>query len=105
MGSRRFAPIGLVRFANSWLVKPAKSIPARHFWQFSRIGTGLELEGISIRNQSADEKGRMKMSGQSKLSQTILAAVAAVLVSSVAVGAAVGPAQAIASPVGTAVHA
>ncbi len=45
------------------------------------------------------------MSGQSKFSQTLLAAIAAVLVSSVAVGAAVGPAQTIASPVGTTVHA
>jgi hypothetical protein len=39
------------------------------------------------------------MSAHSKFSQSLLAAVAALLVSSVAVGAAVGPAQAIASPV------
>ena len=45
------------------------------------------------------------MSDRSKLSRTLVAAVAALLFSSVTVGAAVGPAQAIASPVGVAVHA
>ena len=38
------------------------------------------------------------MSGQSNLKRTMVAAVAAVLVSSVAVSAAVGPAEAVASP-------
>ena len=41
------------------------------------------------------------MSGQSKISRTLIAALGAVLMSTVAVGAAVGPAQAIASPVAT----
>ena len=41
------------------------------------------------------------MFGQSKNSQTVLAAIAAVLMSSVAVGAAVGPAQAVANPIVT----
>jgi hypothetical protein len=41
------------------------------------------------------------MSGQSKITQTLIAAFAALLMSSVAVGAAVGPAQATASPVGS----
>jgi hypothetical protein len=45
------------------------------------------------------------MSGQSKISQTLIAAIGALLMSSVTVGAAVGPAQAIASPVGTTLHA
>ncbi len=45
------------------------------------------------------------MSNQSQFKQTLLAAVAAVLMSSVAVGAAVGPAQAVASPVGVSIHA
>ena len=45
------------------------------------------------------------MLGQSKFSQTLMAAVAAVLMSSVAVGAAVGPAQAVASPVQASVNA
>ena len=41
------------------------------------------------------------MSGQSTISRTLIAAIGALLMSSVAVGAAVGPAQAIASPVST----
>ena len=45
------------------------------------------------------------MSGRSKISQSLVAAIAAVLVSSVAVGAAVGPAQVVASPVGVALSA
>jgi hypothetical protein len=44
-------------------------------------------------------KGRMNMSGQSQLSRTLIAMVAAVVTSAVAVGAAVGPAQALANPV------
>ena len=45
------------------------------------------------------------MFDQSKLSRTLVAALAALLFSSVTVGAAVGPAQAVASPVGVAVNA
>ena len=45
------------------------------------------------------------MSNQSQFKQTLLAVFAAVLMSSVAVGAAVGPAQAVASPVGVSIHA
>ncbi len=41
------------------------------------------------------------MSGQSQLTRTLIAALGALLMSTVAVGTAVGPAQAIASPVGT----
>ena len=45
------------------------------------------------------------MSNQSQFKQTVVALFAAVLMSSVAVGAAVGPAQAVASPVGATFHA
>ena len=38
------------------------------------------------------------MSGQSKLNRTLVAAAAALLMSTVTVGAAVGPAQAVAAP-------
>jgi hypothetical protein len=41
------------------------------------------------------------MSGQSQLTRTLIAAFGALLMSTVVVGAAVGPAQAIASPVST----
>jgi hypothetical protein len=54
-----------------------------------------------------DRRGKreIKMSGQSNITRTLVAAFAAVLMSTVAVGAAVGPAQAVASPVGTTVNA
>jgi hypothetical protein len=42
---------------------------------------------------------------QSKFKQTLVAAFAAVLMSSVAIGAAVGPAQAVANPVDATFHA
>ena len=45
------------------------------------------------------------MSGQSKNTQSVLAAIAAVLMSSVAIGAAVGPAQAVANPIVTTINA
>ncbi len=45
------------------------------------------------------------MSDHSKFSRTLVAAVAALLFSTVTVAAAVGPAQAIAGPVGVAVNA
>ena len=45
------------------------------------------------------------MSNQSKFTRTLVAALAAVVMSSVTVGAAVGPAQAVASPVGHTIHA
>lgn len=45
------------------------------------------------------------MSGQSKFSRALVAAVAALVMSSVTVGAAVGPAQAVASPVQVVVNA
>ena len=45
------------------------------------------------------------MSGQSQFARTLTALAAALLVSSVAVGAAVGPAQAVASPVAVSANA
>ncbi len=45
------------------------------------------------------------MSGQAKLTRTLIASVAALLMSSVTIGAAVGPAQALATPVESAIHA
>ena len=41
----------------------------------------------------------MNMSGQSKISRTLIAMVAALITSTVAVGAAVGPAEALANPI------
>ena len=65
----------------------------------------LELYPASTRDKRADEKREFKMSNQSQFKQTLVAAFAAVLMSTVAVGAAVGPAQAVASPVGHTLHA
>lgn len=45
------------------------------------------------------------MSGQSKLTRSLIAAVAALVMSSVTVGAAVGPAQAGSAPVEVAINA
>ena len=45
------------------------------------------------------------MSNQSQIKQTLVAVFAAVLMSSVAIGAAVGPAQAVANPIGHTLHA
>ena len=45
------------------------------------------------------------MSGQSHFTRTLVAFAAALLMSSVAVGAAVGPAEAVANPVAVSVHA
>jgi len=45
------------------------------------------------------------MSGQSQLSRTLVAVAAALFMSSVAVGAAVGPAQAVAAPAQVQVNA
>jgi hypothetical protein len=43
-------------------------------------------------------KGRIQMSSQSPITRTLIAIAAALVMSTVAVGAAVGPAQAVASP-------
>ena len=43
------------------------------------------------------------MSGQSKFTRTLVAAAAALVMSTVAVGSAVGPAQAVANPVASAI--
>jgi hypothetical protein len=58
------------------------------------IGTALEVGGLWIERWPADDpvKGRIKMSGQ-KLSHQLFAAFAALLMSSIAVGAAVAPEQ------------
>lgn len=48
---------------------------------------------------SGGATGRMKMSGQTKFTRTLVAIAAALVMSTVSVGAAVGPAQALANPV------
>jgi len=53
--------------------------------------------GIGPRVMRA-RKGRIQMSSQSPITRTLIAIAAALAMSTVAVGAAVGPAQAVASP-------
>jgi hypothetical protein len=55
--------------------------------------------------EGGPEKGRLEMSGQSLFTRKLTAIAAALLVSSVAVSAAVGPAQAVASPVAVSANA
>lgn len=76
-------------------------------WLISAIGTALEyIEAWTRRPETVGhEKGRIQMSGQSKIMSTVIAAIASILVSSVAVGAAVGPATGGTNPVGVVIHA
>jgi hypothetical protein len=109
MGSRHSAPRRLVRFAKSWLVKPPNSpfsrCQTRIFRGFAGLARSLNCIGHRSAKWIGGEKREIKMSGQSNITRTLVAAFAAVLMSTVAVGAAVGPAQAVANPVGTTVHA
>jgi predicted ATP-binding protein involved in virulence len=50
-------------------------------------------------------KGRVEMSSQSQITRTLIAVVAALAMSTVAIGAAVGPAQANANPVKVTINA
>ena len=54
---------------------------------------------------TAGEKGKLKMQSRSKLNRTLVAIAGALAMSTVAVGAAVGPAQAVASPMKVTVNA
>jgi hypothetical protein len=51
------------------------------------------------------QKGRIQMSLQSSIKRTLVAAAAALAMSTVAVGAAVGPAQAASTPVSVTLYA
>jgi hypothetical protein len=86
--------------------QPAPDLPFQSFFG-SFWGLARHLNCIRHRpsKQRRAEKGRIQMSNQSQFKQTVVALFAAVLMSSVAVGAAVGPAQAVASPAGVALHA
>jgi hypothetical protein len=86
--------------------QPAIERPSSdNFSRILGIGTRLELKPASTRDEERERKGRYEMLDQSKFSRTLVAAVAALLFSTVTVGAAVGPAQAVASPVGVSVNA
>ena len=61
--------------------------------------------GMAPHFSGGAKKGEFKMSGQSPFARTLVAIAAALVMSTVTVGAAVGPAQALASPVQVAIHA
>jgi hypothetical protein len=58
----------------------------------------------SARNQQRGSKGRLEMSSQSQFTRTLVAIAGALAMSTIAVGAAVGPAQANANPIQAAVN-
>ena len=60
---------------------------------------------MARRTTQTGRKGRLEMSSQSKFTRTLVAIAAALAMSSVTVGAAVGPAQANANPIEVAVNA
>lgn len=51
------------------------------------------------------KKGRLEMSGQQTITRTLVAAIGAILMSSVAVGSAVGPAQVNSAPAQSTINA
>jgi hypothetical protein len=60
---------------------------------------------VDPQNKPAGEKGRVQMSVRSQLYRTLVAIVGALAVSTLTVGAAVGPAQANANPVEVSLNA
>jgi hypothetical protein len=69
------------------------------FGGFSGLARSLIRKGHRFAHNRRIKKGSLNMSMKSQLSRTLVAIVAALAMSTVAVGAAVGPAQAIAAPV------
>ena len=61
--------------------------------------------GIGQPANPEPRKGRLEMSSQSQFTRTLIAIVAALAMSTVTVGAAVGPAQAVASPAKVSINA
>ena len=60
---------------------------------------------MNPQSKPAGAKREFEMQGQSQLSRTLVAIAAALAMSTVAIGAAVGPAQAVASPMKVTVNA
>jgi hypothetical protein len=98
-----FAKCGWRIFPNP----PAKFAISSIFGGFPRLARPLNKEWHELADQKwrAKRKGRIQMSGQSKIMSTLIAAIASLLVSSVAVGAAVGPAHVAADSVEASIYA
>jgi hypothetical protein len=76
------------------------AILQHYFWRKCWIGTGHEMGGISQAVRAAGQKGRMKMSGLN-FKRHLIAVVGSLMMSSIAVGAAIGPSQVAAAPLQT----
>jgi hypothetical protein len=87
----------------------AKSANRRHIRGILRSFPGLARSLISHvhrpASKQAGEKRRVQMSSQSPFTRTLVAIAAALTMSTIAVGAAVGPASANANPVEVSVNA
>jgi hypothetical protein len=82
---------------------PPTHHPKAGFWRIFGIGTALEWRCSSIRKPiHGSKKGEFEMSSSYR---TLIAMAAALLMSIVTVGAAVGPAQANANPIQVSVNA
>jgi hypothetical protein len=94
--------------ATIWLGKSATRgcwpSASRNLSQFSGFGTILDWEMASARNQQHRPKREITMSSQSQFTRTLVAIAAALTMSTLAVGAAVGPAQANANPYQAAIN-
>jgi hypothetical protein len=75
------------------------------FCSFARLARHLNSDGHRQADNGRREKGSLEMSSQSPLTRTLVAIAAALAMSTVAIGAAVGPAQANANPVKVSINA
>jgi len=78
-------------FAYPWRVIGSAPFHQQHEWRFFAIGTALEYFRPRPRKASGAKKGRKQLTS---LNRSFVAITAAIFMSTVAVGAAVGPAQA-----------
>jgi hypothetical protein len=68
------------------------------FRSFSGLARSLIRKGHGPAKGNGGKKGEFEMSSQSPITRTLVAIAAALAMSTVAIGAAVGPAQAVAAP-------
>ena len=93
-----------------WQIPPSlgwrnpQFVGQQDFWLFSGIGTALNRRPHRPQDKPTDQKGRISNVAVS-FTRTLIALAAALLMSTVAVGAAVAPAQANANPVEVSLNA
>jgi hypothetical protein len=94
-------PAEVGEFADPWRFPGPLRWANRSEWRFFAIGTVFEYFRPRPRRAA---KGRKHMTIQSSVKRTFIAISAAIAMSTVAVGAAVGPAQAASAPSKATVH-